>query len=146
MMLEEKIKLDYMQAFKDKNIPAKEVLGLVKSAIQNKVIETQKPVDDDTVLDIICKEAKAIKETIWYLQQAGKDISHEEAKLAVLSAYLPVQLTQEETKVLVENMVAEHDITDIQSQRWKLIGLIMWQHKGQVDADVVQQIISWMIE
>jgi hypothetical protein len=24
--------------------------------------------------------------------------------------------------------------------------LVMWQHKGQVDAGVVQQIISWMIE
>ena len=146
MMLEEKIKVDYMQAFKDKNIPAKEVLGLVKSAIQNKVIETQKPVGDDTILDIIRKEAKAIKETIGYLEQAQKDISHEEAKLTVLSHYLPAQLTQEETKNLVEKIIAEQHITDIQSQRWQLIGLVMWQHKGQVDAGVVQQIISWMIE
>jgi len=117
MMLEEKIKVDYMQAFKDKNIPAKEVLGLVKSAIQNKVIETQKPVGDDTILDIIRKEAKAIKETIGYLEQAQKDISHEEAKLTVLSHYLPAQLTQEETKNLVEKIIAEQHITDIQSQR-----------------------------
>jgi len=144
-MLEEKINVDYMQAFKEKNSAWKESLWLVKSAIQNKVIETQKPVEDDAVLDIIRKEVKAIKETIGYLQQAGKDITHEEAKFTVLSAYLPVQLTQEETKIIIEKMIAEQNITDIQSQRWQLIGLVMWEHKGQIDAGIVQQIISWMV-
>lgn len=144
-MLEEKIKADYMQAFKDKNTAGKEALWLVRSAIQNKSIETQKSVDDDTVLDIVRKETKAIKEAIGYLQQAEKDISHEEAKLAVLSQYLPAQLTEQQTKEIIEKIIADHNITDIQSQRWQLIGLVMWQYKGQIDAGVVQQIISWML-
>lgn len=117
LMLEAQLQADYKAAFKARNTPGKEILGLVRSAIQNKAIELQDSVDDATVLDIIQKEVKAIRETLGYLQQLGKGTSDEEAKLAILSAYLPAQLTQEEAKTAVVQIIAEQGIDNLQQER-----------------------------
>lgn len=79
-----------------------------------------------------------------FLEKAAKvdDLAEEQEKLTVLQSYLPVTLSVEATKEIVQQIIAEQGITDIQKQRGQLMWAIMKDYKDKVDPSVVNQVIS----
>jgi len=62
MSLKEQIQADFMTAFKAKDMDKKNFLGLIKSEIQNEFGRSGKE-DDETVLGILKKMEKSLKQT-----------------------------------------------------------------------------------
>lgn len=130
MSLLETLQGDYKQAFRDKNTLAKDVLSIVLSIIQNRAIESHKPLTDTEIQQILLKEQKAIKETLSYLAKTDKAqaIADEEAKIELLAGYLPALFSEDKVKSLVDEAIKTLDVQDIGKERGKLIGYMLQKY------------------
>ena len=75
----------------------------------------QRELSDDEVLKVITKEAKKRREAAEAYSGAGRTelAAQEEAELAVLEAYLPAQLSDDELASMAREAVAETGATDL---------------------------------
>jgi uncharacterized protein YqeY len=130
MNLKEQISKDYMTAFKERNVVAKNLLSVVKGEIQT--IEKNTGVDclsDAEVIKILNKTAKSLKEVI-----ATSGDAESKTQLEMVEALLPVAMTREDVVVKVSALVAS-GITNV--------GGIMKEFATlQVDRKVVSEVIK----
>ena len=147
MTLLERLTNDYKEAMKARDDVKKSVLNFVLAQAKNKKIDTQKDLEDADVMSLLKKEIKAITETVWFLEKAGKteDIIIEQQKKAILEAYLPATMNREQTTELIKKLMAEHNIVDLKTQRGLLMKELMANHKSDIDAGLVNEIINEMV-
>ena len=130
MSLKEKISKDYMTAFKEKNVVAKNLLSVVKGEIQT--IEKNTGVDclsDAEVIKILNKTAKSLNEVI-----ATNGDEESKLQLTIVEALLPTALTREDIVAKVNELVAS-GVTNV--------GGIMKEFATlQVDRKVVSEVIK----
>jgi hypothetical protein len=130
MNLKEQISKDYMTAFKEKNVVAKNLLSVVKGEIQT--IEKNTGVDclsDAEVIKILNKTAKSLKEVI-----ATSGDAESVTQLEMVEALLPAAMTREDVVVKVSALVAS-GITNV--------GGIMKEFATlQVDRKIVSEVIK----
>ena len=70
-------------------------------------------------------------------------MANEEAELAVISVYMPAQMSKEEIEVVVKNKASELGVTDKTGAN-KLMGIVMKELKGQADGNEVKTVIDAM--
>lgn len=130
MKLKELISKNYMQAFKEKNVVAKNLLSVVKGEIQTIEKNTgTENLSDEEVLKILNKTAKSLKETIEKTSDAESKL-----QLEIVESYLPKQLSKEEIVVKVNEIVAS-GVTNI--------GLIMKEFATlPVDRKIVSEVVK----
>ena len=130
MNLKEQISKDYMTAFKEKNVVAKNLLSVVKGEIQT--IEKNTGVDcltDTEVIKILNKTAKSLKEVI---EISGDEES--KTQLIIVDGYLPKQMSREDVVTKVNTLVASGI---------KNVGGIMKEFATlQVDRKIVSEVIK----
>ena len=130
MNLKEQISKDYMTAFKERNVVAKNLLSVVKGEIQT--IEKNTGVDclsDAEVIKILNKTAKSLKEVI-EISGDAESIT----QLEMVESLLPAAMTREDVVVKVSALVAS-GITNV--------GGIMKEFATlQVDRKVVSEVIK----
>ena len=128
-MLKEKLMEDIKNSMKEKNVVRKNVIQMVRAAILQ--IEKDKgiEVDDNKILEIIAKEVKTRNDSLEDFQKGGREDLVEQAKqeIAILSEYLPKQLTKEELKERIMNIINEIGATSI-----KDMGAVMKEAKSQI--------------
>lgn len=101
--LKEKISKDHLEAFKSRDIVKKNLLGVVKAEITTQEKNTNvENLSNEDVNKILKKFVKNLVETISQSQS-------EEAKteLTILEAYLPKQMSEEEIRTEVSNVISE---------------------------------------
>ena len=106
MTLKEKINKDYIEAFKAKNVVAKNLLSVIKGEIQT--IEKNTGVEnlsDEDVTKILNKSVKSLKEILSSLSETEK-ISATQTELQIVESYLPKQLSVEEIQSKIDALVA----------------------------------------
>jgi len=120
--MKEEIQRDYIAAFKAKETMKKDVLGLLKGAIQNAEINKKEELNDDEILSIIEKQIKMRKDGVVEFEKAGRqnlaDQYNEEIK--ILEKYMPEQLTEEEI-----NKIIDETIDSVKPEGMKDFGKIM---------------------
>lgn len=97
---------------------------------------------DEDVLAVIQKEAKQRKDSIEEFKKAGRLelVDKETKELEMLQVYLPKQMTEEEIKKLVIEVIKETNaksFTDI----GKVMGTLMPKVKGKTDGGLVSKIV-----
>lgn len=105
-MLKEKIRADYMSAFKAKNTISKNFLSVILGEIQN--IEKNIGVDtlgDEEVTKILNKTVKSLKES-----QSKFPSAQTTEELSIIESYLPKQMTEGEIRVVIENLISDNDL------------------------------------
>ena len=128
-MLKEKLMEDLKESMKNKDVIRKNTVQMVRAAILQ--IEKDKgiEVDDNKILEIIAKEVKTRNDSLEDFQKGGREDLVEQAKqeIAILSEYLPKQLTKEELKERIMNIINEIGATSI-----KDMGAVMKEAKSQI--------------
>lgn len=143
-MLSEKIQEDMKSAMLAKDADKLSTLRMLKSAIQyaeiNKGAGYQ--ATDEDILDVIGKEVKKRRESIFlYEKGARPELAEKEKKeLIVLLTYMPEQMGEEEVKTLVDKAVAESDATSMQDMG-KVMGILMPRVKGKADSTMVSNLV-----
>jgi uncharacterized protein YqeY len=90
MSLKEQISVDFMVAFKAKEMEKKNFLGVVKGEIQNEAGRSGKE-DDETVLRILTKMEKSLKQT---------NTAESLTELEYIKPYLPTRMSVDEIETI----------------------------------------------
>lgn len=130
-MLKEKLMEDLKNSMKNKDEIRKNTVQMVRAAILQ--IEKDKgiQVEDDKILEIISKEVKSKKDALKDFEKAQRQdlIDQTNQEIAILQEYLPKQLSREEIKEVVENIINEIGATTM-----KDMGAIMKEAKAKMGA------------
>lgn len=97
-MLKETVFEQLKTAMKEKNVLAKGVLTLLKSALDTAEKEKGAALTTEEEIAIVNREIKQTNQSLDGAKQANRDdlIEKEEAKLTLLKSFLPKQLSEEE--------------------------------------------------
>jgi hypothetical protein len=111
-MLEERLEQDIKSAQLARDSQRLSTLRQVKSVILNAKVASGKResgLSDEEVLPILAKEAKKRQESADLYRQGGSQerAEAELAEKAIIEAYLPAQLSEEEIIKLVEDVIAQ---------------------------------------
>ena len=137
-MLKEKISTDYMSAFRAKNVIAKNLLSVIKGEIQT--IEKNTGVEnmsDEDVMKILKKTVKSLKET-----NASFPSAQTAEELFIAEAYLPTQMSEEEVKVAVDEIIASMRTTLTAKEMGKVMGQFNSKYAGLADGKLVSQAVK----
>ena len=109
MSLYDDIVHDLTSAIKARDTITLSVLRGLKTAIKNKQVELRQELDDDQIRGVISSEIKKSKEAIEKFNQGSRQdlVDKEEAELKILLGYLPPQLSEEEIKEVLANVIEE---------------------------------------
>ncbi|GIK84099.1 MAG: aspartyl-tRNA amidotransferase subunit B [Patescibacteria group bacterium] len=138
MNLQEQLMEDMKQAMRDKNMLKLGVIRLLRSEIKNFEIDNG-PQDDAGVQKVIASQVKKMKDALVEFKNAGRDdiVADEEAKLVIMEAYLPQQLSDEELETIVTRVVAAAEDKNM----GKLIGAVMKEVAGKADGNRVSALV-----
>src|SRR3989338_757955 len=138
--LTERIEADYKTAFKAREQRRVDTLRLVKAAIQRVAIEKRKEtLDDAEITQVLNQQAKQRRETLEAAKQGGRqDILDQSAEeLAILSSYLPQQLSTEALQQLVDEAVKT-----VGANQGQIMKFVMQKAAGAADGKTVSQLVA----
>lgn len=106
-----KIKADKITAMKSGDKVRKDTLTLVQAAIKQVEVDTRKELNDVEVLQILNKMVKQRNDSIAQYTSAGRTelAAVEESEKAIISEYIPTQMTEEEIRAKIPEVVAWGD-------------------------------------
>ena len=130
-MLKEKLMEDLKSAMKNKEEVRKNTIQMVRAGILQ--IEKDKgiQVEDTQILEIIAKEVKSKKDALKDFEKANRQdlIDQTNEEIEVLQQYLPKQLSKEEIKAELEQIISKLGATTM-----KDMGAIMKEAKAKMGA------------
>jgi uncharacterized protein len=109
MALVERITQDLTAAMKAQDAARTSTLRMAKAALKNKEIDKKAPLDEAEALKIVQGLVKQREDSVEQYVKANRPelADKERAEIAVLQAYLPAEVTDEEIAAAVERAVAE---------------------------------------
>jgi len=148
MSLAEQIEKDVIAAMKAKDVVKVSTLRMLKSALGNYLIQTKKDkAEDSEVMGMITKQAKQRRESMESFDKAGrKDLSDKEkVELAILEAYLPKQLSDDELRAAVQSAIATSG-AQTSADMGKLMKVLMPAIQGKADGKRVQEAVKSLLK
>jgi uncharacterized protein YqeY len=137
-MLRDDINNAVKEAMKAKNERKLGTLRMVNSTIKNADIEARgqgkPPLSDTEVLTVLQKMIKQRQEAIELYEKGGRVelAAQEREEIAVISAYLPKQMSDDEVKSAIAAVIAETNAAGIKDMG-KVIGALKAKYAGQMD-------------
>lgn len=109
MSLKDQITEDMKSAMRAKETDRLGTIRLLLAAIKQKEVDERVTLDDGAVIAVVDKLIKQRKDSIEQFTRAGRnDLADKEAaELAVLEAYLPARLSEQDIRTEVAAIVAE---------------------------------------
>ncbi|MBL0330339.1 MAG: GatB/YqeY domain-containing protein [Bacteroidetes bacterium] len=145
MALEEKINADIKSAMLAKEASKLEALRAIKSAIL--LLKTSpEGLNDDTEMKALLKMVKQRKETAdLYVTQNRKDLADVEmAQAAVIEAYLPKQMSEEDVKAEVAKIIISVGASS-PADMGKVMGVASKQLAGKADGKLISTIVKKLL-
>lgn len=146
-MIQVQVKEETVAAMKAKDNVKVETLRGLSAAFTNELVATKKkPTDelpDEEALNVIRREVKKRKEAAEAFEKGDRAeaAEKERAEQAILEAYLPAQMSEEEVLKVVEAKKAELGVTD-KKDMGRLMGAVMQELKGKADGGVVKAAVD----
>jgi hypothetical protein len=133
-----RIQADLNAARKQRDKDRTLVLSTLLSEIRNREIDERTDADDDAVVQVITKGIKQRKDAAEQMRAGGRGelADVEDAQAAVLAAYLPKGLTEDEVRAIVREAIASGA-----DQMGPLMGRIMPQIRGRFDGKDANRIV-----
>jgi uncharacterized protein YqeY len=148
MALKEQLDADLKDAMRAKDTTRVSAIRMLKAAISNfEIARTDpknkdhgKPITEGDLLGLVEKQIKQRRESIELYQKGNRPelAAQELAEIAVLERYLPQQLTREEIKARVEQIVAELGTREFP----KVMKEAAARMKGQADGKIINEIVK----
>ena len=137
--LQEELKIAMKAGEKAKMMGLRNIIGKIKAA----QIDKGESLTDEESLKILKTAAKQLKESIDQYQKGGRDdLAEKEAfELSLLEKYLPDQLSEEQIRGTVKNIVKNTGAGSMQDMG-KVMGATMKELAGSADGKIVQKIVK----
>jgi len=146
MSLSEDITNAMKDAMKSKNDATLSTLRLLRSAMKNKQIDVQHELSDEEILGVIRSQVKQLRDGLESYENAKREDLSAQARteIAVLEAYLPQQMSDDELTSIVKKTIEESDVTSKQDMG-KAMGMAMKAVQGRADGTRVKQIVESLL-
>ena len=146
MELQRRIEADLKQAMRDRAEIARDTLRMVLSELKSKGIDAGRELTPDEEQAVLLRAVKTRQESVVQFEQGGrKDLAERErAEIAVVQGYLPQALSEDETRAVVRDLIAELGVTSKKDVGVAMKAL-MARHKGRVDGRLAQKLIGEML-
>ena len=134
MTLKEKITEDMKAAMRAKDNARLSTVRLLLAAMKQKEVDERVELSDADVLSILEKMVKQRRESIAQFEKAGRTelADAEKAEIAVLTAYLPQQMSEAEVAEAVAAAVAESGAAGVKDMG-KVMALLKPRLAGRTD-------------
>lgn len=139
MHLVEQLEADLAAAMRERDHVRLQVVRLLKSALKNQQIELGHELTPQQMLAVLQKEAKKRRDAIDAYKSAGRDdlVREEAAELEQIEQYLPAQMSEEEVRIIVREVMASNPGAQI----GQIIGQVMAKVDGRSDGAVVSRLV-----
>ncbi len=143
MTISERIDADLKDAMRAKDAGKLGVLRMLKSAIKYAAIEksgAEGQLDDAEATQVIRKQVKQRQDSIEGFEKGGRAelAAKEKDELAILSAYLPQQMSGEELSAAVREAIAEVGATS-RAQMGAVMKILQGKIAGRADGKTLSQ-------
>ena len=150
MSLKNQIEEKLNQALKAKDKNTYPTLRLVVSAIKDAEIagrtKGQKEISDSDITTILKKMIKQRNESCEVYKKAGRNelLENETKEIEVINAFLPKQLSEEETKKICADVVKSVGASSMKDMG-KVMGALKSKHSDTLDFSKVNSIIKELL-
>ena len=150
MSLRNQIEEKLNQALKAKDKNTYPTLRLVVSAIKDAEIagrtKDQKEISDSDITTILKKMIKQRNESCEVYKKAGRNelLENETKEIEVINAFLPKQLSEEETKKICADVVKSVGASSMRDMG-KVMGALKSKHSDTLDFSKVSSIIKELL-
>ncbi|MFA5310717.1 MAG: GatB/YqeY domain-containing protein [Candidatus Omnitrophota bacterium] len=147
-MLEDTILSDYKEAMKAKDSLKSSVISFLRAELINLATAKKKnKLDDPEVISVIKKQIKQRRDSIEQFTQGGRleMAQKEEKEMEVLKSYLPPELSAEEIKKAIEEIVVSlgaGGMKDMGKVMKEVNAKISSQADGKLISDLVRERLS----
>ncbi len=137
-MLRDDINAHVKEAMKARDERRLSTLRMINSTIKNADIEARgngkPPLSDEDVLSLLQKMIKQRQESVALYEKGGREelAAQERAEIAVIEAYLPQQMSEDEVKTAIAAAVAETGAGGMKDMG-KVIGALKGKYAGRMD-------------
>jgi hypothetical protein len=143
MELREKIDADTKAALKSGAKDTVSTLRMLNAALKNKQIDKRRPLTEEEVVETVRSLIKQRRDSIeQFTKGKRQDLADKEtAEIAVLEAYLPVQLSREALEAMVRDAVAQ---TNAQGARdmGKVMKALIPMVAGRADGKLLSELVK----
>lgn len=142
MGLQEELLKQMNQAAKDGDKLKLSTIRLVRAAVKNKEIELRRELRDEDVVQVISTLIRQRLESIEQFKKGGRKdlVDKEEAELSILRSFMPPQLSREEIKELVQQVVKELQATGAKDMG-RVMKEVIPRVAGRADNRVVSEVV-----
>ena len=149
MSIKDQLMADMKQAMKDREAGklALATIRMVRASIKKFEIDNQTELDDDGVLQILMKEVKMRQDSLEEFKKANRAelVVQAEEEIAILKAYLPEALSDEELKEIVAATIAEVGAAGPKDMG-KVMPKVMAKTKGRADGKRINAIVRELLK
>ena len=143
MGLRGKIAEDIIKAMKEGDKIKTGALRMALSAVKYIEIEKKRELSDEETVGVLSTLNKQRRESIEQFKKGNRPdlVEKEEKELAILTAYLPEQISEDELLKIVKESAAECGAVG-PNDMGKLMKVLMPKVKGRADGKVVQDMVK----
>ena len=138
MTLKERITEDMKAAMRASDKERLSTIRMLQAAIKQREVDERITLDDAQVVAVLEKMVKQRKESVVQFEQGGRtDLADKEkAEIALLTAYLPAQLSEAEVDALIRDAIAATGASSVKDMG-KVMGIVKAKAAGRADMGAV---------
>lgn len=144
MSLEERIESEFKSALKKRNKISVSTLRMLKAEINNvKLDRNKKTLNDEEIVRIVRHQIKQHRDSIEQFEKGKRQdlVEKEKKELDILLCYMPEELSEEELKKIIDEVIKELKATG-KKEMGKVMKAVMEKVKGTADGKKVSQLVS----
>lgn len=146
-MIRDAIKAAQIAAMKAGDTQTRDTTRLIEAAVKNRDIEARTgkaPADDDTlVVEVLQKMVKQRRESIDMYQKGDRAelAEAEAAEIMVIERFLPTQLSDDETRALIDGIKAELGATGVKDMG-RVMATLKERHANALDMSKASALVK----
>jgi uncharacterized protein len=153
MSLKDQLNADLRDAMRSGEETRKSTLRMLITSIRNAEIPPEGSsapgrldLDDDGVLDVVRKEVKQRRDSVEMYARANRTdlVAIEESEIAVLSTYLPQQMSRDEISVVAREVIARLGASG-PADKGKVMPAIMGELKGKAEGRDINAVVTELL-
>jgi len=155
MSMRDRLAADLKEAMRAGDGVRRDVLRYVMTAISNAAIArvdvkdetaTRGELSDADAIDVLQKQAKQRRDSIEEYRKAGREdlAQREEQELAIITTYLPQQLSRDEVAAEVRAVIAETGASGA-AAKGKVMPAAMARLRGRADGRLVNEVVTELL-
>jgi uncharacterized protein YqeY len=141
--LRDRIQSDVTAAMRSGDALRRDVLRMTQNAAYNIEKRERQTLSEDEYAAVLAKEVKTRRESVDAFRKGAREdlAAKEEAEIAILTEYLPRQLSDDEVQALVSEAVAATSASSARDMG-KVMGWLSPKTRGRADGKRVSELVA----